>query len=787
MDAESLIEHIGRLPHGQAGYKQLVRELGTRGEERRELDQLLERLVERGRLIETRSGHYMLADRQSEYVTGRISLHRDGYGFVIPDQGPGGATSVRQQDIYVDAGSAAGAMHGDRVLVRLRGPSDGRLVRVLARAHAEVVGEFHYSRRGSHVVPYDEKIRENILIARGAELPPETGAGARHSADRLGDVKRLEVAAAEELDGAVVNVEITDYPTLAERARGRVIEVLGRPGDFGIDVEIMIRKHHLPHRFPPEVIEEAESLETVIRAEEMERRRDFRRLDVVTIDGETARDFDDAVWVERTPEGHYQLQVHIADVSHYVREGTALDREARLRGTSVYFPDRAVPMLPYELSTGVCSLNPRADRLVLSVLLELDPHGDFVAADFCEGVIRSAERMTYTDVNLVLESDAGLRERYARVSPRFETMAELARILNRRRHKRGSIDFDLPEPVIEFDEAGMVAGIARAERNIAHRLIEEFMLAANEAVASLLEKRLAASLYRIHEKPDPRRVMEFEQVAAGFGYSLGVGRVPARDFGFTVRHRDHTKGRRSLILPEGDVPITSQHYQRLIARLAGKPEERILSYLMLRSLKQARYSEENRGHFALASPCYTHFTSPIRRYPDLVAHRLLKTALGRGTPSGGLSELPPGQAAGRHGARSRAMTGAAGSTAASVLRAIAEECSFTERRAADAERELLEWKKARFLEERLGDEFDAIVVSVTKHGLFVELLDLFIEGLVPIETLAGDRYTFRQSLRAIVGERRKRKFALGDRLTVRVDRVDAAERRVLFSWVPEKP
>jgi len=391
----------------------------------------------------------------------------------------------------------------------------------------------------------------------------------------------------------------------------------------------------------------------------------------------------------------------------------------------------------------------------MSVVLEIDAHGEVAGSEFCSGVIRSAERMTYTGVNLILTGDSGLRDRYSPLVAGFERMAELAEILGRRRSSRGSIDFDLPEPVIEFDQMGLVKAIVRAERNAAHRLIEEFMLAANEAVASLLENRAPASLYRVHEKPEPRRVFEFEEAAAAFGCSLGVGPLRARDFGSTTRRRDHTKGRRELILPEGDLGITSRHYQKLIARIAGRPEERILSYLMLRSLKQARYSQENLGHFALASPGYTHFTSPIRRYPDLVIHRLLKAVLGEKR-----------QAAGE-----------------AALRAVAEECSSTERRAVEAERELMEWKKARFLQERLGEEFPGIVVGVTKYGLFIELADLFIEGLAPIETLPGDRYTYRESRRAIVGERKKRTFALGDRLVVRVDRVPAGEGKAEFAVV----
>ncbi len=404
---------------------------------------------------------------------------------------------------------------------------------------------------------------------------------------------------------------------------GRVIEILGSPDDFGVDVEIVIRKHHLPHRFPPEVVEQAEAIPGVIAAWELAGRDDFRALDIVTIDGETARDFDDAVWVDRLANGNYALQVHIADVSHYVRPGTPIDAEARLRGTSVYFPDRAVPMLPFELSTNICSLNPQVDRLVLSALLEIDHQGDMVAQEFARGVIRSAERMTYTDVHLLLEGDAKLRDRYRPLVARFELMRELAQILNRKRVRRGSIDFDLPEPLIEFDEWGAMTGVMRAPRNIAHRIIEEFMLAANEAVAAHLQATGRPSIYRIHEKPDPKRVMEFEEVAAHFGYSLGVGAIPVKKFAYTDKRRDGHKVRRDIVLP-GAVKISSRHYQKLVAKIEGKPEERILSYLMLRSLKQARYSTDNVGHFALAAETYTHFTSPIRRYPDLIVHRLLR-------------------------------------------------------------------------------------------------------------------------------------------------------------------
>ena len=750
-DAE-LVEHIARQPHGRAGFKHLIRELGAKGERREELEAALERLVARGELIELRPGQYTAPGRSREFAVGRLDMHRNGYGFLIADRPVEGVTG----DIFIPPDSAEKAMHGDRVLVHIEriesdGRADGTIVKVLQRAQPTVVGEFRLTRRGQFVAPHDERIRQHIEIPEGLEIP-----AARAAADRIG-VTAPQVSSAEELDGMVVNVEILEYPQRGENPVGRVVEILGNPDDFGVDVEIVIRKHHLPHQFPPEVVEQAESIPNVIGARELADRRDFRGLQVVTIDGETARDFDDAVWVDRLQNGNYSLHVHIADVSHYVRAGSPIDAEARLRGTSVYFPDRAVPMLPFELSTNICSLNPHVDRLVLSALVEIDHQGEIVAQEFTPGVIRSVQRMTYTDVHLLLEGDSGLRQRYAPLVDRFELMRELALILNRKRVRRGSIDFDLPEPLIEFDQWGEMTGIARAPRNIAHRIIEEFMLTANEAVATHLEHAGAAAVYRIHEKPDPKRVLEFEEVAAHFGYSLGIGAVPVEKFGFTNRRRDGTKQRREIILP-GATPVSPRHYQRLAAKIEGKAEERILSYLMLRSLKQARYSTGNVGHFALAASAYTHFTSPIRRYPDLTVHRLLRAVLGghAGPPEAELSE-------------------------------VAEESSQAERRAADAERELVEWKKVRFMAERIGEEFDGLIISTAKYGLFVELTDLFVEGLVPIDTLPGDRYTYRENVRKVVGSKTRREFSIGDRVRVILDRVDANELKLQFALVEEEP
>jgi ribonuclease R len=749
MTDRALIDHISRLPHARANFKQLVREFGAKGDGREGLEAALARLTERGELIELRSGHYVVTARSREFAVGRLNMHRDGYGFLISDKPLEGI----QGDVFLPPESAGKAMHGDRILVRIArieagGRADGEIVKVLRRAHPTVVGEFRIHRRGHFVIPQDDRIQQWIEIPEGLEFPP-----AGPSVDRIG-VTPPKAATIEELDGMVVNVELIEYPEKGSGPVGRVIEILGHPDDFGVDVEIIIRKHHLPHHFPPEVVAQAQAMPGAITVSDLDGRQDFRDMDIVTIDGETARDFDDAVWVDRLANGNYALHVHIADVSHYVRPGSPIDVEAELRGTSVYFPDRAVPMLPFELSTNICSLVPHEDRLVLSALLEIDHQGELVSQEFTPGVIRSAERMTYTKAHKLLEGDADLRDRYKPLVARFELMQELALVLNRKRVRRGSIDFDLPEPLIEFDEWGAMVGVTRAPRNIAHRLIEEFMLAANEAVAAHLEDSGNPSIYRIHEKPDPKRVMEFEEVAAHFGYSLGVGPIPVKKFAMTDRYRDGSKRQRQIVLPDAQVKLTSRMYQKLVAKIEGKPEERILSYLMLRSLKQARYSAENVGHFALAADSYTHFTSPIRRYPDLLVHRLLRGWIAEETE----------------------------------LKSLAEECSQSERRAADAERELVEWKKVKFMSERVGQDFDGLIISTAKYGLFVELAELFVEGLIPIDILPGDQYAYHENVRKVIGKRTRREFSIGERVRVILDRIDANDRKLQFSLLePERP
>ena len=757
---------------------------------------------------------------EANQLTGRLVAHRDGYGFVVPDT----PRKDLDGDLFIGRDAMGDAMHGDHVLASIEhrkrfgdgsgpprigtGRAEGRILRVIGRAHATVVGLFRYGSRGNTVAPYESRLLQEIIIPPGDELTLELQG-------KLGLHQPKRNFRLPELDGAVVNVEMTRFPRGGVAPAGRVIEILGRPGDFGVDVEILIRKHHLPHEFSADVSAEAAAAAHPVGDIERAGRRDFRDLPIVTIDGETARDFDDAVFVKRLENGNWQLQVHIADVSHYVRRGSALDREARLRGTSVYFPNRAVPMLPEELSNGICSLNPREDRLVMSAILELDANGEIVGSEFARGVIRSAERMTYAAVNAVLQNDAAATAQYAHLAENFGAMRDLAMILNARRARLGSIDFDLPEQVIEFDAAGQMTGIVRSERNIAHRLIEEFMLAANQAVARYLEWRGIGSLHRVHEKPDPKKILEFEALAQTFGYSLGVENLAERRL--EVKHgssrpqpaaaRGARHGRRgggrekpmTVSLPGVmDIAIRPSHYQRLAEKIAGKPEERIVSYLMLRSLRQARYAADPLGHFALAFDQYTHFTSPIRRYPDLIVHRVLKWAL----------DHPETKPAAHEGASKDKPT--FGPYRRAELEAVAAETSETERRAETAERELMAWKTAQFMEQHLGEEYDALIISVQKFGFFVELTEIFVEGLVPIdriEELTGEHVFYREQDHAIVSgsgqtlrpqshEQGKKKksgrgsthaghvWKLGDCIRVRAERIDPIRRRVEFSPLP---
>ena len=734
----------------------MARELGLKGARRAELQESLDRLVVEGRLFESRRGHYAIADRKSGYIPGRYSAHPAGYGFVTPAR----EVPNIEGDLFIPPDANADAMHGDRVLVEIvhvkpDGRAEAKVRSILHREQSLIVGRFRFTPHGSRVEPHDERVRGEIEIEPGKELPPASFYG-----ERLGKVDPPRVSKASELDGLIVTVAVHEFPSRYRPARGRVIEVLGHEDDFGVDVEVMIRRFHIPYRFSEEAAAEARAIPDEIPEAEIARRRDFRGLPIVTIDSETARDFDDAVLVERLDDGGWKLQVHIADVSHYVRPGSALDRDARQRDTSVYFPDRAVPMLPSALSTGICSLNPDVDRLTMSALLTLGPQGELREADFCRGVIRSAARMTYTKVFRILEGDEEPRAEHAGLVAGFERMRDLAKILMAKRRKRGAIDLDLPEPVIVFDDLGRMTSVIRSERNIAHRLIEELMLATNEAVAGHLLAARRELLHRVHESPSPKSLAELEQVARSFGHSLGL-ELREKSVQRSRKRRDGSKPVREMRLG-ADAVLDSRDLQRFVEKIEGRPEQRILSFRVLRSMKQARYSEINKGHFALASKSYTHFTSPIRRYPDLVVHRALGAWLdGVEGPSN------------------------------EELAAIADHASMTERRAAEAERALIDWKKAKFMEQRMGDEFEAMITSVAEPGMWAELADLFVEGFVPVESIAGERFGFRENLRAMVGRRTGRKYGLGDRILVRVDRIEwdrlRPELTCLGPWQPRTP
>ena len=878
-----LIRLIERSPSHRAGYKQLIRELGLGGgRERRLLLEQLARITLRGDLVKIDEGQWSLPNStpqktartsaeepaarvsratRENLIAGRLDLHRDGFGFVRPDGAKG-----REDDLFIPPFELNGAMQGDEVLVDEAPPNrpgadgrarrSGRIARVLTRRNPTVVGIFHYARgngsRGADANPYttakfnfitplDERMTQPVLIPNGADGQPVIPVSSEQhrvlgeeasrelaaisaAVDSLGDLPDLP----HPLEGLAVDVEITDFPGPNRPAQGRILEVLGHPDAFGVDVEIVIRKHHLPYKFPANVVKEAadsaEQTVPTLADEELALRHDFRGLPIVTIDGETARDFDDAVLVQPLPNGNWQLQVHIADVSHYVMPGTDLDLEARLRGTSVYFPDRAVPMLPPALSSGMCSLRPDEDRLVLSCIAEIDDQGEVVDYQIAEGIIRSARRMTYTQVQAILDTmhpapegtDATsekhkqqleIRVANLDMAPAFEQMYALALKLNRKRHRRGSIDFDLPEPVIRFDPQGNMAAITRSERGWSNRLIEEFMLTANECVAHWLEA-LVPAIYRIHELPDAKRILDFEEVAGTYGQTLGFSSLPVKKLTMKTDRRSAradssrygTKARppQSFEVPQS-IPVTPQMYQKLTAKIAGTPEERILSFLMLRSLKQARYSEKNEGHFALASPSYTHFTSPIRRYPDLIVHRLLRAALRAGADPQGRAILSTDPQPWSSKQPRPAMAGSASEPGVSPalpeseLAAIALESSQSERRADEAERELMEWKKIKFMEPRIGEDFQATVLSCTKYGFYVELDELFIEGMVPIQTLSDslsfrdqERFVFRDTDRAIVGAQSGRTFKLGMRVHVILNGVDRPNRRLQFILVPSE-
>jgi ribonuclease R len=614
-----------------------------------------------------------------------------------------------EKDVYVSALNIKEALHGDRVVVRVermtpKGP-EGRIIRVLERALQRLVGRFEDDGRfGGHVVPFDRRVLHELFI------PPGESKGAS--------------------SGEMVLAEITRPPTATRNPSGGVLDVLGRLEDPGVDLKVVMAKYALPDAFPAEVEAEAARVPEVVRPEDRAGRTDFREWPTVTVDPATARDHDDAISLDKLAGGGWRLAVHIADVAHYVQEGSALDQEAYLRGTSVYFPDRVVPMLPHALSSRICSLVDGQERLTQSVVLELDAKARVRKVEFHDGVIQSAARMSYEQVQAIVDGDPELRQRFEPLVPLFERMDELAKLMRQRRYERGSLDFDLPEPKLVPDATGKMTGIVAHERLSSMRAIEEFMLAANEAVAEKLAKADMPALFRVHEKPDPDRVEEFTELVASLGY-----RVPPK-------------------LDE----IRPESFQLILRQIQGKPEEKLVSYLLLRTMKLARYHEENLGHFGLATDMYSHFTSPIRRYPDLVVHRALRALrLGRDPErEAQRKEQLPEQ--GRH-------------------------LSEMERRADEAERELTEWKKVRFMADKLGEKFAGYVTGVQSFGLFVELQEVYVQGLVHVSSMTDDYYAYNEKAHVLKGENTKKAYRLGDKVEIQVARVDLERRQIDFALV----
>ena len=701
LSRDHVLAQMRERVHHPAALRELLQILKIPSEERATFRRHVKSLVASGDLIQISGHRFGLPEKMDLYV-GRLQTHPAGYGFVAPERPleSGG-------DIYISGPLLNEAMHGDRVVVRIErikegGRAEGRIIRILERANQWIVGRYDRDENGmGYVVPFDRRVLMDIFI------PPGQEGGAD--------------------PGLMVSVELTRWPTSTRGAIGRVADVLGHIDAPGVDTEIIIRKWGIPDAHSDESVAEATGLGTTVAERDIRGRTDFRGVPTVTIDGEHARDFDDAITIDKLPNGNFWLGVHIADVSHYVQEGSALDREAYDRGTSVYFPERAVHMFPSELATGLCSLNPHVNRLVQSCLMEVDRHGTVVRYEFHDGVINSDERMTYTAVNGILtDRNPDLMKQYARLVPMFEMMHELFQILHEARRRRGSIDFDLNEAEVIIAEGGVIEAIIALERNVAHRLIEEFMLLANETVASYLETQEVPSLYRVHEEPDILKAEKFEEFVSGFGYSLAAPMNALRP----------------------------RHFQKLLERIHGKPEEKPIAFLMLRTMHKARYAAENLGHFGLAAPSYTHFTSPIRRYPDLVVHRALRAV--------------------RHGL----VTEEIREEWTEELPDVARHTSEMERRADDAERELLQWKKVKFMADKVGDEFEGYVTGVASFGLFIELVEHFVEGLVHVSTMADDYYRFIESAHMLAGENTRKVYRLGDKAKVQVIRVNMEQRQV---------
>ena len=725
---EQLLALLSRKDYRPLNKIEIARKFGVSGRARVALRKTLRDLERAGEIARIRKDRYVLP-AEADLITGKLSLHPAGYGFLTSEK-PG------EPDVFIAAENVGTAMHGDRVVARIspespsgriKGRREGRVIRILERAHDTVVGTLQRSRSFYYVVPDDPRFVHDIYV--------RSDSSSHDAADGAVENGRRPVATI----GDKVVVRLDDWQSRHVNPEGEIIEVLGPASAPGIDVLSIIRKYHLPTEFPADVLEQAESIPENVDARQISGREDLRNQFIVTIDPDDARDFDDAINVEKLPNGGWQLGVHIADVAAYVEPGSALDREARLRGNSVYLPDRVVPMLPERLSNGVCSLKPEVDRLTHSVFIQFDKRGVPKSARFPRSVIRSAHRLTYKEAYSILK--AAPRDR---LGERLHLAWELAALLRRKRFEHLALDLDFPEVKVWVDTNGKPVRLERVENDESHQLIEEFMLAANEAVARELKRRAIPTVYRVHENPDPEKLAEYREFALSFGYKVG-----------DLTHR--------------------AELQRLLAEIRGKPEEQALKVGLLKSLKRARYDPRPLGHYGLAKTNYLHFTSPIRRYADLVVHR----ALGRdGTPL----PSPPSRAI---EPRSRSDTPYLG---AAEVSSIAEHISATERNAADAEIDATQMKKLEFFQQQLAGRkpqiFAATIVDIRNYGLMVELPDALVTGLVHISSLTDDFYVFEPARHQLIGRRSRKRFKVGDDLSVFVARVDVFKRQVDFAIAP---
>ncbi|WP_245855916.1 ribonuclease R [Bacillus oleivorans] len=673
----------------------------------KELVKTLVHMEEKGYIVRTRTNRYGIPEKMN-LLRGKFIAHEKGFGFVTPEE-------EGMDDIFIPPSELNQAMHGDIVLVRVTHEQsgdnrrEGTIVKIIERGIKEVVGTYSDSKHFGFVIPDNKKITTDIFIPKGAS------AGA--------------------VDGHKVVVKITAYPEGRQSAEGEVIQILGHKNDPGVDILSIIHKHGIPTQFPDEVLQQAEEIPDEILESDIGNRRDLRDQTIVTIDGADAKDLDDAVTVSKLENGNYKLGVHIADVSHYVKEGSPIDREAFERGTSVYLVDRVIPMIPHRLSNGICSLNPKVNRFTLSCEMEIDSSGHVVKHEIFESVIKTTERMTYADVNKILvDKDGETRKHYETLIPMFEDMEALAQILRNKRMGRGAIDFDFKEAKVLVDEDGKPTDVVLRERSVAERLIEEFMLAANETIAEHFHWLEVPFMYRIHEDPKEEKLHRFFEFITNFGLVV--------------------RGTANSIHPRA--------LQEILEAVAGRPEEMVVSTVMLRSMQQAKYDAESLGHFGLSTDFYTHFTSPIRRYPDLIVHRLIREYLINGKMDDATQA--------KWGAR---------------LDEIAKHASEMERRAVDAERDTDSLKKAEFMLDKIGEEFEGIISSVTNFGMFIELPNT-IEGLVHVSDMTDDYYRFDQRQYAMIGERTGKVYQIGDEITVKVINVDKDEQSIDFEIVGMK-